>query len=59
MKKNYELIEHTADIGIKVKGKDLNQLFRNFALAMFDIIAEKKKPKTQEASKNKNRTRGG
>jgi SHS2 domain-containing protein len=42
MKKNYQLIEHTADIGIKVKGKDLKQLFKNAALAMFDIIAEKK-----------------
>ena len=40
--KNYELIEHTADIGIKVKGKDLKGLFKNAALAMFDIIAERK-----------------
>ena len=40
--KNYELIEHTADIGIKLKGKDLRGLFKNVALAMFDIIAEKK-----------------
>jgi len=36
--KNYELIEHTADIGIKVKAKDLKELFKNVALAMFDII---------------------
>jgi SHS2 domain-containing protein len=41
--KNYELIEHTADIGIRVKGKELKDLFRNAALAMFDIIAEKDK----------------
>lgn len=39
--KNYELIEHTADIGIRVKGDDLKELFKNAALAMFDIIAEK------------------
>jgi SHS2 domain-containing protein len=39
--KNYELIEHTADVGIRVKGKDLEGLFENTALAMFDIIAEK------------------
>jgi SHS2 domain-containing protein len=39
--KNYELIEHTADIGIRVRGEDLKELFRNAALAMFDIIAEK------------------
>jgi len=45
--KNYELIEHTADIGIRVEGRDLKELFKNTALAMFDIIAEKvadKKP---------------
>jgi SHS2 domain-containing protein len=40
--KKYELIEHTADIGIRVKGADLKGLFENAALAMFDIIAEKK-----------------
>ncbi|MDD5729934.1 MAG: archease [Candidatus Omnitrophica bacterium] len=39
----YELIEHTADIGIRVKGKDLNELFSNAAYAMFDIIAERTK----------------
>lgn len=38
----YELIEHTADIGIKVKAKDLEELFKNTALAMFDIIAERR-----------------
>jgi SHS2 domain-containing protein len=37
----YELIEHTADIGIRVRGKDLKDLFKNAALAMFDIILEK------------------
>jgi SHS2 domain-containing protein len=40
LKKNYELIEHTADIGIRVSGKDLKKLFRNAAAAMFDIIAQ-------------------
>ncbi|MDP2941166.1 MAG: archease [Candidatus Omnitrophota bacterium] len=40
--KSYELIEHTADIGIRVKGKDLKQLFKNAALAMFEIIGERK-----------------
>lgn len=40
--KKYELIEHTADIGIKVKGADLKELFKNAALAMFDIIVTKK-----------------
>ena len=39
--KNYELIEHTADVGIRVRGKDLEELFVNAAFAMFDIIAQK------------------
>ncbi|MCX5701582.1 MAG: archease [Candidatus Omnitrophica bacterium] len=51
MKKNYELIEHTADISIKVKGKDLSELFKNSALAMFDIIAEKKEPNLKKKIK--------
>jgi len=38
--KNYEFIDHTADIGIRVKGRDLKGLFLNAAEAMFDIIAE-------------------
>jgi len=44
--RNYELIEHTADIGIRVKAEDLKALFKNAASAMFDIIAEKK-PETR------------
>ena len=39
----YELIDHTADIGIKVKGKDLKNLFSNAAKAMFNVIALKPK----------------
>ena len=50
--KNYELIEHTADIGIKIKGEDLKELFSNAASAMFDIMVEeeagKKKSPLQE-----------
>ncbi len=37
--KKYEIIEHTADIGIKVFGKDLKELFANAAIGMFSIIA--------------------
>ncbi|MEW6009497.1 MAG: archease [Candidatus Omnitrophota bacterium] len=37
--KKYELIDHTADIGIKAYGKDLKELFANAAVAMFEIIA--------------------
>ena len=39
--KNYEIIEHTADVGIRVKGKDLKDLFRKAALAISDISSEK------------------
>ncbi|MDD5043978.1 MAG: archease [Candidatus Omnitrophica bacterium] len=44
--KKYELIEHTADLGIRVKGRDLKGLFQNVASSLFEIIArrEEKKP---------------
>ena len=35
---NYEFIEHTADIGIRVYGKNLEELFLNSARAAFSII---------------------
>ncbi|MFH1189825.1 MAG: archease [Candidatus Omnitrophota bacterium] len=36
----YEQFPHTADIGVRVHGKDLKELFENAAFAMFDIIAD-------------------
>jgi SHS2 domain-containing protein len=36
----YELIEHTADIGLKACGKTLSGAFANAALGMFSIIVE-------------------
>lgn len=39
--KSYEIIEHTADIGIRVKGKDLKELFINAGLAIFQISSRK------------------
>lgn len=42
--KGYRLIEHTADIGIKIGAANLKCLFKSSALAMFDIIAQKKNP---------------
>lgn len=36
--KNYELIEHTADIGIRVSGKTKEDIFASAACAMFDIM---------------------
>jgi SHS2 domain-containing protein len=41
--KTYEFIEHTADIRIRVKGRDLKSIFKNSACAMFDIMAVKRK----------------
>ena len=36
----YELIDHTADIGVRAFGRTLEELFRNAAVGMFEIIAE-------------------
>ena len=41
--KDYKLIDHTADLGVKLEGGNLKELFKNAALAMFDIIAQKEK----------------
>lgn len=36
----YERIEHTADLAIRVTGRDLLDLFANAAAALFDLMAE-------------------
>lgn len=51
MLKNYELLEHTADIRIRVKSSSLEGLFRNAGLAITDISTEKQK--TQYPEKHK------
>ena len=38
--KRFEIIDHTADIAIKVYGNTLKELFENAALGMFNIIAD-------------------
>jgi len=38
--KKYNLIDHTADIGIKAYGKSLSEAFENAAKGMFDIITD-------------------
>jgi len=38
--KRYEQFPHTSDIGIRVFGKTLKELFENAAFAMFDVIAD-------------------
>ena len=37
--KPFELIEHTADVGIKARGATLTELFENAARGMFVVIA--------------------
>ncbi|GAG16189.1 unnamed protein product, partial [marine sediment metagenome] len=46
--KRYEVIDHTADIGIKTYGKDLKELFVNAAYGMFDILADLKNVRAKE-----------
>jgi SHS2 domain-containing protein len=38
IKRLYRFIDHTADLGIVVRGKDPKGLFRNAALALVDIV---------------------
>jgi len=39
--KNYQIIEHTADLALRIHGKELADLFSNAALAVFEISAQK------------------
>lgn len=38
--KTYDIIEHTADVGIKAYGKNISETFVNAAKGMFDIITD-------------------
>lgn len=38
--KRYEQFPHTADIGVRVFGRSLKELFENAAFAMFDLLAD-------------------
>jgi SHS2 domain-containing protein len=40
--KTYEILEHTADIRIRIFGESFSGLFINAAAAMFDILAGRK-----------------
>ncbi len=46
--KKFEFIEHTADLGIRVFGDSLNDLFKNAADALFSLLIE---VKTEESEK--------
>ncbi|HXV27438.1 MAG TPA: archease [bacterium] len=38
--KRYEAIEHTADIGLRIFGKDWPELLSNAALGLFDLMTD-------------------
>ena len=40
MKRSFEIIDHTADVGIIAYGADVKDLFSNAALALFSLITE-------------------
>ena len=48
---NYKLIDHTADIGISVEGKDLEDLFATAACAMISQMIDLDKIKNKETKK--------
>jgi SHS2 domain-containing protein len=48
MSKEYEIIEHTADIGLKVFGETKKKLFINAARGMFFLITGSSKPIRQD-----------
>jgi SHS2 domain-containing protein len=43
--KPYEVIDHTADIGLMVRGRDLPSLFEHAAEGFFDLITDLKEVK--------------
>jgi SHS2 domain-containing protein len=40
MKNDYEIIEHTADVGVKAFGTNISECFAHAAKGMFDIITD-------------------
>ena len=40
MKKNFEIIDHTADVGIIAHGVDMKQAFANAATGLFSLITD-------------------
>ena len=40
MKKEFEIVNHTADVGIRAYGADMNEAFANAAKGLFSLITE-------------------
>ena len=49
--KKYKILEHTADIRIKIYGKTIKELFKNSAKALFDLIVQNKNEEDKEERK--------
>jgi SHS2 domain-containing protein len=49
--KKYEFINHTADLGIRVWGESIKELFKNAAYSMFDTIADLNRVKLKKTMK--------
>jgi len=52
----YEIVDHTADVGIRAFGKDLRELFSTAAYGMFHILADL--GKVREAERTRVEARG-
>lgn len=48
MSKKYQFIEHTADLGVKVCGASIEELFINAAEALFDVLILSKSVEEKE-----------
>ena len=51
MQSHYTLLDHTADLRIRVTGTDLADLFKNAGLALFDLIFDSETLTTDEIIK--------
>jgi SHS2 domain-containing protein len=47
--KRFEVIEHTADTGIRAFGKDLKEVFENAAYGMLSLVADLSKVQEKES----------
>lgn len=43
--KDFEFIEHTADVGVRVYGKNIEELFKNCARVLFSLLVDTKPKK--------------
>lgn len=46
--KRYETIDHTADIGLRIYGGDWQELLKNAAFGLFDLMTDAEKIKTDQ-----------